>query len=193
MKVFGCLVLSLFSVGLIIGCPRVIDLAALDDVVVGDDLDVGGQVNAGSGNIGGVEIDEDGNVRVPGDLTVGGDIMELPEPPLPPPLPLPPPIDEPPSPVIPAVLTAAIKALNNQTLFDIGESINLEVIAVGGTPLYGLRCLWPDAQFTVVNESSVSRFQFSRQIAIPGSGTINCRITSNDGQTANVWYAIIVE
>lgn len=182
MKVFGCLVLSLFSVGLIIGCPRVIDLAALDDVVVGDDLDVGGQVNAGSGNIGGVEIDEDGNVSVPGDLTVGGDIVELPTPP----------VDEPPPPA-PETLTAAIKAPDNQTLFDVGESINLEVIAVGGVLPLNLRCLWPDGQFTVVNESTVSRFQFSRQIAIPGSGTINCQVTSADGQEAKVWHAITVE
>lgn len=125
-----------------------------------------------------------------GDDVVGQDIVDLPPPSSPPDPPSPPPSAPEPE---PGILTATISESNRQTTFTIGESINLMVIVAGSSSPYDLRCLWPDGQFTVINDSSVSRFEFSRAIGSPGSGTINCRVTGADGQEANVWYTLIIE
>ncbi|MBI2100850.1 MAG: hypothetical protein HYT47_02420 [Candidatus Vogelbacteria bacterium] len=196
------------------------DLLVTDDAVIEDDLEVGGDETVV------------GNETVEGDIEVGGDIVELlepfpPPPPVSPPPPSPPPSTPPPSPPPPVpepepvILTATIYSTDGRAEFAVGEDVRMTVQVVGGKAPYDLRCLWPDAAFTIINDSNGGLFQFKtvggvvrrlivvgvvaefgvesdkdknkKVVAIPGTGTINCQVTAADGQIASVWYVITVE
>ncbi len=183
----------LFAVVLVFGAcrndPIVIyrDVIAVDDVVVGGVLTVD-HIDAGSITVDGVTIDN-GNINAPGDITAGGtitgvEVVDLP--------------DEPNDngndniDDEPELLTATIRSVDGQTVFDQGELIEYEVSTTGGDSVWSLRCLRPDGQFVVVNDSTVGHFEFSFRINSPGSGTINCKVVSGE-QEANVWASITVE
>ena len=149
------------------------DVVVIDDLVVGDDVLVDDDIFAGG--------DVTDNVPLPID---DGDEKDDPLPPPPPP----PPIDD-----EVMILTATLYSTNGHDEFMIGEDVKMTVQVADGESPYDLRCLWPDAQFTIINDSNVNQFEISRQIAIPGTGTINCQITDSDGQIASVWSAITVK
>jgi len=178
------------------------------DLTVTDDLNVGGTINApNGGNIGGVTIDEDGNVVVPGNLTVegntdiggtvtigeGDEVVVIPPPP-PPPVEPPPPDD-----VEPTLFTATLRSDNGNDHFKVGDDIRLTIQAVGGEGPYDFRCLWVEGDIISKDDSETPTFSFKEReqrfkiIRSPGSGTVNCKVTSADGQEANTFFVIYVE
>jgi len=176
------------------------------------DVDVGGTVNApNGGTFGGIGTDDEGNVVITGNLEVEGDVgvggtvtvgegddqvVIPPAPPvaLPPVNPPPPPDDE-----EPALLTATLTSNNGEDHFKVGDDIRLTVQAVGGKGPYDFRCLWVEGDIIALNDSDVPTFSFKKWeqrfkiVRSPGSGTVNCKVTSADGQSANTFFVVYVD
>ncbi|MEK7585054.1 MAG: hypothetical protein AAB455_00860 [Patescibacteria group bacterium] len=190
----------LFPVLLVCGCPSLpLDDHVGDDLFVGDDANINGNVNVdgevnapNGGNFGGVIFPGDGNVILP----PGGEVIDD--------------DDE------PEMLFATISSASGATTFNVGQNAQMVVNTIGGVGPLDLYCQWPDADFTTINDSTPSSFQFKRTkkvisliadfenlekkypgrakvISIPGTGVLSCRVTDASGQEANVWLTITVQ
>ena len=90
-------------------------------------------------------------------------------------------------------------------------------LVIGAVGDIDLRCLWPDSEFTIVNDSADRTFTFKARpekvvlylvadfagtykpsqrekvVSMPGVGAIYCQVTDSTGDEATAWLTITVE
>ena len=156
------------------------------DMVVTGNLDVQGELTAASGEIGGGEI-ADGNIAVPGevtigdDLNVGGNITNI-TPPITPPVTLPPVMPPPVTLPSPLPLSAELIAPVNGAVLNSGQKFDVVLEVSGGVPPYTITCLIPGGAL-LKKEFAAAPAQFTGvSISSPTNEAMFCQVEDRAGE-----------